>query len=99
SGKPSRHYRSAVIRAWEQSGLAALEMPFQGVLNDELRVAAEAAHRVGVMSVPGGQIAGLLGARDVRPAGDVLRDMVDQAARILQEQATRYVVRGEEPLR
>jgi NAD(P)H-dependent flavin oxidoreductase YrpB (nitropropane dioxygenase family) len=99
SGKPSRHYRSAVIRAWEQSGLAALEMPFQGVLNDELRVAAEAAHRVEVMSVPGGQIAGLLGARDVRPAGDVLRNMVDQAAQILQEQATRYVLPAEESAR
>ena len=69
------------------------------MLNDESRVAAEAASRVGVMSVPGGQIAGLIGARDVRPAGDVLRDMVAQAARILQEQATRYVVPAEESAR
>jgi hypothetical protein len=54
---------------------------------------------VEVMSVPGGQIAGLLGARDVRPAGDVLRNMVDQAAQILQEQATRYVLPAEESAR
>jgi NAD(P)H-dependent flavin oxidoreductase YrpB (nitropropane dioxygenase family) len=99
SGKPSRHYRSDVIRAWEKSGLTALDMPFQGVLNDELRVAAEAANRVGVMSVPGGQVAGLLGARDVRPAGDVVRDMADQAARILQEMASRYVVPAAQPVR
>jgi NAD(P)H-dependent flavin oxidoreductase YrpB (nitropropane dioxygenase family) len=92
SGKTSRHYRSEVIRAWEKSGLAPLEMPFQGVLNDELRVAAEAADRVSVMSVPGGQIAGLLGPAAVRPAADVLRDMSAQAARILQEMATGYLV-------
>jgi nitronate monooxygenase len=99
SGKPSRHYRSDVIRAWEKSGLAALEMPFQGVLNDELRVAAEAANRVGVMSVPGGQVAGLLGPDAVRPAGDVLRDMSAEAARILQEMATRYLVPDGAPVR
>ena len=99
SGKPSRHYRSDVIRAWEKSGLTPLEMPFQGVLNDELRVAAEAADRVSVMSVPGGQIAGLLGPDAVRPAGDVLRDMSAEAARILEEMATRYLVPAAEPVR
>jgi nitronate monooxygenase len=98
SGKPSRHYRSDVIRAWEKSGLKALDMPFQGVLNDELRVAAEAANRVGVMSVPGGQVAGLLGERDVRPAADIVRDMSAQAARILQEMAAGYLVPAAEPV-
>jgi nitronate monooxygenase len=94
TGKPSRHYRSAVIRAWEQSGLPPLEMPYQMVLNDEIRLAAEAANRVGMLSVPGGQVAGLLGERDVRPARDILNDMVQQAARIIQEMATRYVVQA-----
>ena len=37
SGKPRRHYRSDVIRAWEKSGLKALDMPFQGVLNEPLQ--------------------------------------------------------------
>jgi NAD(P)H-dependent flavin oxidoreductase YrpB (nitropropane dioxygenase family) len=98
SGKPSRHYRSDVIRAWEKSGLKALDMPFQGVLNDELRVAAEAADRVGVMSVPGGQVAGLLGERDVRPAAEIVRDMSTEAARILQEMAAGYLVPTAEPI-
>lgn len=83
SGKPSRHYRSEVIRAWEKSGLDALDMPFQGMLNDEVRVAAEAANRVGVMSVPGGQIAGLLGPKDVRPAREIVEEMLREAAQIL----------------
>ena len=84
SGKPSRHYRSPVIRKWEESGLQALEMPFQGVLNDQFRVAAEQGSRVDVMSVPGGQIAGLLGEDDVRPAAEIVRAMVRQAAEVLR---------------
>ncbi len=98
SGKPSRHYRSDMIRAWEKSGLEALDMPFQGMLTDQFRVAAEAADRVGVMSVPGGQVAGLLNERSVRPAGDIVRDMADQAARILQEMVASYLVPAEEPV-
>jgi len=87
SGKPSRHYRSPVIRKWEESGLQALEMPFQGVLNDQFRVAAEQGSRVDVMSVPGGQIAGLLGENDVRPAAEIVRAMVRQAAEVLNAAA------------
>lgn len=87
SGKPSRHYRSEVIRRWEKSGLEALDMPFQGALNDQFRMAAEKGERVGMMSVPGGQIAGLLGERDVRPAGEIVAAMVRQAAEILCERA------------
>jgi hypothetical protein len=61
------------------------------VLTDEVRLAAEAANRVGVMSVPGGQIAGLLGERDVRPAREILEGMMSEAARILKDMASRYV--------
>jgi len=88
SGKPSRHYRSEVIRRWERSGLEALEMPFQGALNDQLRVAAETAHRVDLMSVPGGQIAGILTQESLRPAGKIVESMVDKAAQILRERAS-----------
>jgi nitronate monooxygenase len=92
SGKPSRHYRSAYIQAWEKSGLKALDMPYQGVLTDEVRRAAEAANRVGVMTVPGGQVAGLLGEKDVRPAREILESMLSQAAEILKDMAGRYVL-------
>ena len=88
SGKPSRHYRSPVIRKWEASGLQALEMPFQGVLNDQFRVAAESGGRVDMMSVPGGQIAGLLGEQDVRPAAEIVEGMVRQAAEVLKRGAS-----------
>ncbi|MBI3001739.1 MAG: nitronate monooxygenase [Deltaproteobacteria bacterium] len=92
SGKPSRHYRSEYVQGWEKSGLRALDMPYQGVLTDEVRLAAEAADRVGVMSVPGGQIAGLLGERDVRPAREILEGMMSQAAEILKDMASRYIL-------
>ncbi|MBI2361504.1 MAG: nitronate monooxygenase [Deltaproteobacteria bacterium] len=92
SGKPSRHFRSAYIQAWEKSGLRALDMPYQGVLTDEVRLAAEAANRVGVMSVPGGQIAGLLGEKHVRPAREILESMMSEAAQILKDMAGRYVL-------
>ena len=88
SGKPSRHYRSPVIRKWEESGLQALEMPFQGVLNDQFRVAAESGNRVDVMSVPGGQVAGLLGEGDVQPAGEIVEAMVRRAAEALRSGAS-----------
>ena len=91
SGQPARHYRSEVIQAWEKSGLSPLDMPYQGILMDEIRRAAEAANRVGLMSVPGGQIAGLLGERDARPAKDILEGMVHEAAEILRDMATRYI--------
>lgn len=93
SGKPSRHYRSEVIRQWEMSGLDALDMPFQGALHDQLRVSAEAGERLDVMSVPGGQIAGMLGEKDVRPAADILEEMVEQAGQILKNMSE--LVRGE----
>lgn len=92
SGSPARHYRSEVIQAWEKSGLPALDMPYQGVLMDEIRRAAEAANRVDVMTIPGGQIAGLLGEKDVRPAREILEGMMHQAAEILKEMATGYVI-------
>ncbi|OGA35291.1 MAG: hypothetical protein A3G80_03655 [Betaproteobacteria bacterium RIFCSPLOWO2_12_FULL_62_13b] len=92
TGGPARHYRSEVFQAWEKSGLPALGMPYQAALMDEIRRAAEAANRVDVMSVPGGQIAGLLGEKDVRPAREILEGMMNQAAEILKKMATGYVV-------
>lgn len=51
----------------------------------------QAANRVGLMSVPGGQIAGMLGEKDVKPATMILEEMVDGAARILKQLGSNYV--------
>ena len=58
------------------------------MLNDQFRVAAENGERVDVMSVPGGQIAGLLRERDVRPAAEIVATMVSQAAEVLKRGAS-----------
>ena len=68
SGHYARHYRSAVIKAWMDSGLEAMPTPYQGNAMDEVRRAAEAADRVDLLHVPGGQVAGML-SEEKTPAG------------------------------
>ncbi len=92
SGNWARHYCSPVIQAWQKSGLAALPTPYQGVLIDEIRRAAEAADRVGVMCVPGGQIAGMLSEKNIKPAKEILLEMVEEAGRILRQMANNYAI-------
>jgi nitronate monooxygenase len=91
SGHWARHYRSPVIQAWLKSGLEALPTPYQGALMDEVRRAAERADRRDVMYVPGGQIAGLLNEKSVRPARVIVDEMVAQAANILKNLKALYV--------
>ena len=91
SGHWARHYRSPVIQAWLDSGLEALPTPYQGALMDEVRRAAERADRRDVLYVPGGQIAGLLNERNVKPARVIVDEMVSQAANILKDLKSQYV--------
>lgn len=92
SGHFARHYRSEVIQAWMASGLEAMPTPYQGAAMDEIRRAAEAAGRTEVLQVPGGQVAGLLSPeKSARPAKLIVQQMVEEAARILNEMRSRYV--------
>lgn len=91
SGHWARHYRSPVIQAWLKSGLEALPTPYQGALMDEVRRAAERADRRDVMYVPGGQIAGLLNEKSIRPARVIVDQMVEQAASILTNLMAQYI--------
>ncbi|HEX9145532.1 MAG TPA: nitronate monooxygenase [Candidatus Binatia bacterium] len=91
SGHWARHYRSPVIQAWLNSGLEALPTPYQGALMDEVRRAAERADRRDIMYVPGGQIAGMLSEKSVRPARVIVSEMVEQAASILAQLKAQYV--------
>ena len=59
---------------------------------DEIRRAAEAAERVDVLHVPGGQVASLLNEeRSARPAKEIVERMVDEAAQILNNIRSQYV--------
>jgi hypothetical protein len=59
---------------------------------DEVRRAAEAADRVDLLHVPGGQVAGMLSEeRNNVPAKEIVERMVTEAARILNDMRSRYV--------
>jgi len=87
TGRPARQLRSGWTDAWENGGLEPLAMPLQGILAAEpwVRIsrAAEAgdgrAHELLTYFV--GQVVGRLDA--VRPAADVVEEMVGDCAAIL----------------
>jgi nitronate monooxygenase len=92
SGHYARHYRSPVIKAWLDSGLEAMPTPYQGNAMDEIRRAAEAAERVDLLHVTGGQVAGMLSEeKSAKPAKEILERMVTEAAQILNDMRSRYV--------
>jgi NAD(P)H-dependent flavin oxidoreductase YrpB (nitropropane dioxygenase family) len=92
SGHFARHYRSPVIKAWMDSGLDAMPTPYQGNAMDEIRRAAEAADRVDLLHVPGGQVAGMLTEEEsARPAKEIVERMVSEAAQILNTIRSQYV--------
>jgi NAD(P)H-dependent flavin oxidoreductase YrpB (nitropropane dioxygenase family) len=91
SGHFARHYRSPVIQAWMRSGLEAMPTPYQGAAMDEIRRAAEAADRVDLLHVPGGQVAGMLSEKSARPARVIVAEMVEEAAKILNDIRSQYV--------
>jgi nitronate monooxygenase len=92
SGHYARHYRSPVIQAWMGSGLEAMPTPYQGNAMDEIRRAAEAADRINLLHVPGGQVAGMLTSeKSARPAKEIVAQMVEEAALILNNLRSSYV--------
>lgn len=86
TGKTARVYRNEVVAAWDASGLSPLPMPLQGVLMDDFVAAAEEAGRAELTNNPVGQIGGML--TRTRPARDILRSMVDDAAAVLDHLAS-----------
>ena len=92
SGHFARHYRSDTIKAWMASGLDAMPTPYQGNAMDEVRRAAEAANRVDVLHVPGGQVAGMLSEeRNNVPAKEIVDRMVSEASQILNDLRAKFV--------
>ena len=77
SGKQQRSYHNVVKDAWARSGLPALDMPLQGILQEPLTLAAREAGRWDLLGNPSGQISGMLTER--LPAKRILMDMVSEA--------------------
>jgi NAD(P)H-dependent flavin oxidoreductase YrpB (nitropropane dioxygenase family) len=75
-----------------ESGLDAMPTPYQGNAMDEIRRAAEAADRVNLLHVPGGQVAGMLSEeKSAKPAKEIVERMVEEAAQILNNIRSQYV--------
>ena len=81
SGKTMRNITNPLIEAWESSGLQALPMGLQGLLIQDVIYSIRKAGREDLMMNAAGQASGML--RQVRPAADILLEMVAGAADIL----------------
>jgi NAD(P)H-dependent flavin oxidoreductase YrpB (nitropropane dioxygenase family) len=79
SGKTMRNLHNAVVDLWDVSGLPPL--PLQPVLAGRLQAAALASGRDDLLVEPAGQITGMV--RQIRPAADVLDEMVREAVEVL----------------
>ena len=83
SGKTMRNVTNPMAQAWEALGIKALPMGLQGMLIAELVAGARAAGKDELLMNAAGQAAGLIS--ELKPAGQVLQEMVQGAARILRQ--------------
>jgi NAD(P)H-dependent flavin oxidoreductase YrpB (nitropropane dioxygenase family) len=82
TGKPARMIRSKWTDALAASGLEPLPMPFQGAVSGPIQMAAFAAQRADIAPGFAGQGIGMI--TSIRPAAEVLRDLVAGAERALR---------------
>jgi nitronate monooxygenase len=82
SGKPMRNIVNPLIEEWERTGTPTLPFPYQGALIREITTAALKAGRKDLLPNPAGQIAGMV--RRIRPAREILEEMVAQAWEVLR---------------
>ncbi len=81
SGKTMRNITNPLIEAWDASGLQAMPMGLQGLLIQDLVYSVREAGREDLLMNAAGQVSGML--NDVRPAADILHQMVADAAEII----------------
>ncbi|MFQ5699866.1 MAG: NAD(P)H-dependent flavin oxidoreductase, partial [Myxococcota bacterium] len=81
TGKPARALRNAWARAWEESDLEALPMPFQSMVSGPVLEAARRRGRKDVAPGFAGQGVGMI--ERIRPAGEVLRELAESADQVL----------------
>lgn len=81
SGKTMRVIPNKWTKAWTDSNLSTLPMHLQLLLVGKLRQAAFDAGRVDVMSLPAGQVIGMI--KEIKNAKDIIEEMVQGARQIL----------------
>ncbi len=81
SGKTMRNISNPLIEAWEREGIDALPMGAQSFLIRDLAYSIHEAGRPELLMNAAGQTAGML--KQLRPAAEILAEMVAEAAEIL----------------
>jgi len=92
SGKTMRNVTNPLIQAWETLNIKALPMGVQGLLISDLVAGIRASGQDELLMNAAGQVSGLI--TELKPAAQVLQEMVDGAARILTETLPRTVEVG-----
>jgi NAD(P)H-dependent flavin oxidoreductase YrpB (nitropropane dioxygenase family) len=83
TGKPARYIKSKWTQAFAESGLEALPMPFQGAVSGPVTAAAIAQERGDIAPGFAGQGIGMI--QSIRPAAEVMHDLVTGAEKVLAQ--------------
>ncbi|MGH9194595.1 MAG: NAD(P)H-dependent flavin oxidoreductase, partial [Acidimicrobiia bacterium] len=82
TGKPARLIDTPLVQAWERPDAPpTLPMPLQGALMNNLQRRVNLGKRADLATEGMGQIAGMID--EVRPAADVVAQIVEQAGQVL----------------
>ena len=81
TGKPARMIRNKWADAWVQAGKEPLPMPYQSMISGPVMASGIKAERKDVIPGFAGQGIGLIDS--IRPAAEVMRDLVDGAEKAL----------------
>ena len=92
SGKTMRNITNPLIQAWEALNIKALPMGLQGLLIADLVAGIRQAGKDELLMNAAGQAAGLI--TTLRPAGEVLQEMVEGAVEVLTERLPANVKTG-----
>jgi NAD(P)H-dependent flavin oxidoreductase YrpB (nitropropane dioxygenase family) len=89
TGKTCRVYRGGLLQLWKESGLEPLPYQLQTVIMSDLETALMKAGKYEYVLHVGGQAAGMI--RELKNAGDLVREVVGEAARIIKSKLSAYV--------
>ncbi len=81
TGKTLRSIYSRFIASWDESGLDALPFPLQVIISSSLLTSFVKANKDEYIGGFAGQASGLI--KEIKPAAQILEDMVNEAVEIL----------------
>ncbi|HEX2173086.1 MAG TPA: nitronate monooxygenase, partial [Dehalococcoidia bacterium] len=85
TGKPNRSIRNRIVDVLEGSGNPPLPFPQQQLLIEDIVLTARDTGHADLMRLASGQTVGLIG--EVKPAGEIIREIVAQAEAVWEERA------------